>query len=83
MFISWRSVIAALSASGSPKFKIWNRSVITLFLYEMMKHRTIIVCVLIRPQVIDFQFSAEFLHLKALVGNGRPINTDSTVQTEV
>jgi hypothetical protein len=52
------------------KFKVWNRTVITLFLYEIVKHRIMIV--LIRQHVVDFQLSADFLHLKALFGNADP-----------
>jgi hypothetical protein len=47
------------------KVKIWNRTVIALFLYEIVNHRIMIDH--IRPHVVDFQFSAGFLHLKALV----------------
>jgi hypothetical protein len=52
------------------KAKIWNRTVIALFLYEIVKHRIIIDH--IRPHVVDFQFSVGFLHFKTLVDMDEP-----------
>jgi hypothetical protein len=52
------------------KAKIWNRTVIALFLYEIVNHRIMIDH--IRPHVVDFQFSVGFLHFKTLVDMDEP-----------